>query len=104
MSQVLETESRVASGRRSAFEVRMAVLRVAAEGAAKPTHMMYRSNTSWTILQRNIDALLAAGFIQKFGELPRVEYSITERGMKVLSDYLELVYKTTGAQAARGVD
>lgn len=103
MAQVLETENRVAAGRRSAFEVRMAVLKVAAEGAAKPTHMMYRSNTSWTILQKNIDALLAAGFIQKFGELPRVEYSITERGMKVLNDYLELVFKTTGARNLPGL-
>lgn len=96
MAQVLEAEARSSSGRRSAFEVRMAVLRVAAEGSAKPTHIMYRSNTSWTILQRNLDALLSAGFIERLGDVPRVEYAITERGLKVLNDYINLVQRATG--------
>jgi predicted transcriptional regulator len=97
--QVLETESRIAPGRRSAFEVRMAVLKVAAEGAAKPTHMMYRSNTSWLVLQKNLESLVASGFIRQSGDLSRVEYAITERGRDLLRDYISVVERTSADSA-----
>lgn len=72
----------------------MDVLKVAAEGSVKPTRIMYRSNTSWVILQKNLGALLACGFITECGEDPRVEYSITDRGMGVLRDYVDLTRRT----------
>jgi predicted transcriptional regulator len=96
MAQVLSWEEKPATAaRRSAFEVRMDILKAVADGPAKPTHVMYRSNTSWMILQRNFAALLAAGFIKEEGEDTRVEYVITERGAAVLHDYLDLVRKAT---------
>jgi len=98
MSQVFESVVRPAP-RRSAFEVRMDILRAASMGTAKPTHIMYRSNTSWVILQKNLDTLVISGFLTKLGESPRMEYAITEKGMAVLKDYGDLVVRLGGERA-----
>ena len=97
MAQVLGAQSRLAA-RRSAFEIRMDILRVAAEGSAKPTHIMYRSNTSWVVLQKNLEALQASGFMVQGGDSTRTEYTITERGREVLRDYLRLAGDMTMAR------
>lgn len=82
--------------RRSPFEVRMDVLRAVGEGSVKPTRIMYRSNTSWAVLQKNLAALLAAGFINQGGKDIRAEYTITESGLCVVREYLALVERATG--------
>ena len=96
MAQVLSSQTRLA-GRRSALEMRMDILKVAAEGSAKPTHIMYRSNTSWIALQKNLESLVSLGFMRQTGESSRMEYSITERGMQVLRDYASIVDRATAA-------
>ena len=93
--QLLSWQPRPATVRRSPFEVRMDILKVAAAGCAKPTHIMYKSNTSWTILQKNLESLLTAGFMQQTGDASRVEYGITEKGRAVLHDYTSLVDRAT---------
>ena len=72
----------------------MDVLKVAAEGATKPTHIMYRSNTSWVVLKKHLDSLSASGFIMKNGEGSGVEFTITEKGRAVIHDYMNLVIRT----------
>jgi predicted transcriptional regulator len=94
MSQVLSSQSRLAA-RRSAFEVVMDVLKASADGATKPTHIMYRSNTSWTVLKKHLDSLSAWGFIMKSGEGSGTEFTITEKGRAVLQDYMNLVIRAT---------
>lgn len=94
MAQVLSSQSAAASTRRSAFEIRMDILRVAAAGSAKPTHIMYRSNTSWMVMQKNLEALIASGFIEESNGSSRIEYAITQRGRDVLRDYVSLVDRT----------
>lgn len=96
MAQVLGAQSRFVA-RRSAFEIRMDILRVAAEGLVKPTHLMYRSNTSWIVLRKNLESLLASGFMLQSGESSRTEYAITEKGREVLHDYIRLVEDLTMA-------
>jgi predicted transcriptional regulator len=95
MAQELNWQERPATGRRSAFEVRMDILKVASEGCAKPTHIMYRSNTSWIVLQKNLEALTSSGFIRESGVGSKSEYAITESGLAVLRDYANLVTRTT---------
>jgi predicted transcriptional regulator len=92
MSQVLSSQTRLAA-RRSAFEVVMDVLKAAAEGATKPTHIMYRSNTSWIVLKKHLESLSASGFLMKSGESSGAEFTITERGREVLHDYMNLVIR-----------
>lgn len=101
MTQVLSAQSRPAA-RRSAFEIRMDVLKVAAEGCAKPTHIMYRSNTSWMVLHKNLDSLVTSGFMRQTGEGSRVEYEITDSGRAVLRDYNDLVDRATPLLEIRG--
>jgi len=73
----------------------MDILRATAAGSAKPTHIMYHSNTSWMVMQKNLETLVASGFMRVIGEASRVEYAITERGMDVLRDYASLVDRTS---------
>jgi predicted transcriptional regulator len=87
------------STRRSAFEIRMDILKVAAEGSAKPTHIMYRANTSWVVMQKNLEFLVGSGFMQVTSGSSRVEYAITERGREVLRDYVSLVDRTAAYPA-----
>ncbi len=61
----------------------------------KPTHIMYRSNTSWGALHKNLESLLATGFMLQTGVGSRAEYEITEKGRRALQDYVSLVEKTT---------
>jgi len=72
-------------------------LRVTASGPVKPTHVMYRSNTSWIVTRKNIESLVASGFMRQSGEFSILEYAITERGMDILRDYASLVDRTTDA-------
>jgi predicted transcriptional regulator len=73
----------------------MDILRVTAAGPARRTHIMYRSNTSWIILRKNLEELAATGLIRAMGREPRLEYSITDAGIHVLSDYVELLNRAT---------
>jgi predicted transcriptional regulator len=94
MALVLSSQVRQTTVRRSAFEVMMAIMKVTAAGSAKPTHIMYKSNTSWIVLQKNLDSLVASGFMTQSGEGARLEYAITPRGLEVLQDYNKLIDRT----------
>lgn len=95
-AQILESPRSRGAGRRSALEVRMDILKAAARGSVKPTHIMYSSNTSWMILQKNLESLIIKGFIAQKGDGPRVDYSITEKGVAVLRAYVDLVGQAGG--------
>lgn len=101
MRQELGSETK-ASARRSAFETMMDVLKVTTEGPVKPTHIMYKSNTSWVVLQKNLELLIALGFVGQRGEGSRTEYTITAKGEEVLRDYASLLGRTTVVPTADG--
>lgn len=96
MALVLGSLTRFAP-RRSAFEIRMDILRAAEEGWVKPTRIMYRSNTSWMALRKNLESLVASGFMRQSDENPRTEYALTDKGREILRDYVKLVDLTTAA-------
>ena len=73
----------------------MDVRRGATAGCTKPTQIMYRSNTSWTVLQKILESLIASGFMRQSVYHSRTAYAVTDRGLAVLRDYLNLVYLTT---------
>jgi predicted transcriptional regulator len=100
MALTLSSEATNA-GRRSAFEVMMDILKATAEGPTKPTHIMYRSNTSWINLQKNLQTLISSGFLRQSEDGVRTEYAITDRGLAVVRDYDNLVVrvaKPTGVE------
>jgi predicted transcriptional regulator len=91
LTQYTESVTRHPSARRSAFEIRMDILRVTTEGCTKPTQIMYRSNTSWIILKKNLESLVASGHMQENSDHSRTTYTVTESGMAVVRDYRDLV-------------
>jgi predicted transcriptional regulator len=98
MAQALASEKpspkRQSISRRSAFEVRLDVLSVVSEGCAKPTQIMYRSNTSWTVLQEILSWLTASGFLRQSEERSRTEYAVTDKGYAIVRDYVRLLDAT----------
>jgi predicted transcriptional regulator len=98
MAQALHSEKppdkRRGVSRRSPFEIRMDVLCVVTSGCTKPTQIMYRSNTSWVVLQKNLETLTASGFLKQRVENSRTEYVATEKGFEVVRDYNNLIYAT----------
>ena len=73
----------------------MDVLSVVTSGCTKPTQIMYRSNTSWVVLQKNLESLISLGFVGQSGEGSRIEYAITSKGLEALREYASLVERTT---------
>ena len=78
------------SGRRSKLEVYVDILEAIAKGNEKPTRIMFNSNTSWLVLQDALDFLLSSGFITEEFDKRRRAYRLTEKGYKVLNDYLKI--------------
>ncbi len=102
MAQVLTSEKRSEkrsekknpSARRSPFEIRMAILAVVTAGCTKPTQIMYRSNTSWVVLQMILESMAASGLLRRKVERSRTEYFATDKGFDVARNYLNLVHAT----------
>lgn len=91
MEQILGQQPRRAATRRSPFEVRMDILKVMTNGCTRPTQMMYRSNTSWIVLHKNLVSLIASGFVLENVDSSGTVYSATERGIDVFRGYANLV-------------
>lgn len=94
MAQVLSSQARL-TARRSTFEIRMDILRAAEAGYVNPTLIMYRSNTSWIVLRKDLEPLLVSGFMRQSDEGSRTGYVVTEKGREVLRDYVRLGDLTT---------
>jgi predicted transcriptional regulator len=77
--------------RRSALEIRMDILRVIAEGAERPTQIMYKANLSWVLLCDQLDALAKSGFIKSEMKGARTKFSATSKGLALLESYLKLL-------------
>ena len=98
MAQVLtpekNSEKRHSVPRRSPFETRMDVLTVVTSGCTRPTQIMYRSNTSWIVLQKILESLTGSGLLRQRVERSRTEYVATDKGFDVAREYLDLVRAT----------
>jgi len=91
LKQELESVSQSRFSRRSAFEIRMDVLKVLAEGAERPTEIMYRANLSWIVLNKQLDALAKSEFVTSKMEGARTKFSATKKGVALLRSYRELL-------------
>ncbi len=74
--------------RRSRMETYCDILRIIASGAERPTHIMYKANLSWAVMQLDIKSLEAMGLIvMKLNEGKRL-YHLSSKGFQVLQDFL----------------
>lgn len=82
---------RKAVSRRSQLEIRMDILRAIMEGAEGPTQIMYKANLSWILLCDHLVALSEQGFVGEKTIGNRKKYSLTGRGIEIVSAYLNLI-------------
>ena len=75
--------------RRSQLEIYFDVLAVIDRGHSKPTRIMYKTNLSWTSLQKTFETLIDGGFIQQEAFKNSKRYSITDKGRNALSYHLK---------------
>jgi predicted transcriptional regulator len=69
------------------MEVKIDILQAIAEGAGRPTHIMYRSNLSWAVMRNFIRMLEEQGLVSSNVVEGRKNYVLTQKGIRVLDTY-----------------
>jgi predicted transcriptional regulator len=69
------------------MEVKIDILQAIAEGAGRPTHIMYRSNLSWAVMRNFIKMLEEQGLVVSTVVEGRKNYVLTQKGNRVLDTY-----------------
>lgn len=77
--------------RRSRLEVKIDILRAISEGISKQSHIIHRSNVSWSMAQNFIHKLEQQGLIAASRTKGRKVIVITERGKRVLDSYTSII-------------
>lgn len=93
----VETSSIVASdslngehhrlNRRSRLETFCDIVSAIGSGATRPTHIMYRANLSWTVMQDYIRVLESEGLVSPGDGEGNKFYHLTDKGFALLSRY-----------------
>jgi predicted transcriptional regulator len=69
------------------MEVKIDILQAIAEGAGRPTHIMYRSNLSWAVMRNFIKILEEQGLVSSNVVEGRKNFVLTQKGTRVLETY-----------------
>jgi predicted transcriptional regulator len=56
-------------------------------GRIKPTHILYKSNLSYAMMEEYLDELKEKGFVVETSKDGNKTYKITEKGMEYLNKY-----------------
>jgi len=75
------------SRRRSKLEVKISILQAISDGATRQTHIMYRSNLSWSFAHMFIRTMEKQGLISTMMVKGRKNFILTDRGKRALSAY-----------------
>jgi predicted transcriptional regulator len=75
--------------KRTRLEVMHDILEVVKNrnGKIKPTHILYKSNLSYQMMEEYLNELISKGFLVEQRLKKGRTYSITEKGMNFLSQY-----------------
>ena len=66
------------------------IIKAIGGGAEKPTHIMYRANLSWTVMQGYIKALEGHGLVTAQDAEGKRLYQLTDKGFGLLRQYLSI--------------
>ena len=66
------------------------ILRAIGAGAEKPTHILYKANLSWTVMQGYIRALESQGLILSVDDDGKKLYRLSEKGYQLLNQFLSI--------------
>lgn len=86
--QRAQTQQQV--NRRSRMETYCDIIKAIGGGAEKPTHIMYKANLSWTVMQGYIKALETQGLVYGQDVEGKKLYKLTEKGFGLLKQYLSI--------------
>jgi predicted transcriptional regulator len=86
--QPLQQQSQL--NRRSKMETYCDIVKAIGAGAEKPTHIMYRANLSWTVMQGYIKDLEAQGLVASQETDGKRLYKLTEKGFLLLKQYVSI--------------
>jgi predicted transcriptional regulator len=75
--------------KRTRLEVMHDILEVVKNknGKIKPTHILYKSNLSYQMMEEYLTELIGKGFLQEIKLKKGRTYSLTEKGFEFLSKY-----------------
>jgi predicted transcriptional regulator len=59
-------------------------------GAEKPTHIMYKANLSWTVMQGYIKELETQALVYSLDSDGKRMYKLTEKGYMLLKQYISI--------------
>ena len=76
--------------RRSRMETLCDIVRAIGAGAEKPTHIMYKANLSWTVMQGYIKELETQGLVFSQDLEGKKMYKLTEKGFALLKQYISI--------------
>ena len=88
-SSVVE-RTEVQPDRRSRIETFFDVLCTIGSGIEKPTHIMYKANLSWTMMQLYTDSLIRKGLVVFEESEGKKRYRLTEKGRQIMQQYLSI--------------
>jgi predicted transcriptional regulator len=66
------------------------IVKAIGAGAEKPTHIMYRANLSWTVMQGYIKDLETQGLVISQENDGKRVYKLTEKGFLLLKQYVSI--------------
>ena len=76
--------------RRSRLETYCDILRAIGAGAEKPTHIMYKANLAWTVMQGYIKALEAQELVVSRNEEGKRLYHLSDKGYQLLNQFVSI--------------
>ena len=71
--------------RRSRMETFGDILRVIGSGASKPTHIMYKANLSWIVMQEYMKTLESQALVVALDEKSKRQYHLSQKGFELLN-------------------
>lgn len=80
-------------GKRSRLEMYADVLCAIADGAEKPTHVMFKANLSWPGVQACLKMMMERGLITMKEVREQKRYELTHEGFQALGLFLKLKEK-----------
>lgn len=66
------------------------ILRAIGAGAEKPTHIMYKANLSWTVMQGYIKSLEMQGLVITTVDQGKRLYHLSEKGFQLLGQFMSI--------------
>lgn len=85
------------------MEIMCEILEVVSMGVERPTHIIYKANISWKVLNSFLKTLIKNNLLVKENDGKRAVYKMTDKGYSVLALYRDLkerllVEKATSSQ------